>query len=210
MAGQVIDMMLRVKADSKGLEAVAKQSKKTSDALDDVSDEAKQAGKALQAMGDRADSAADDMRRATMSLDKFEHGAGEASSIAGGLASGLDQISPAAGGAVRAMGDTAGAFEMVGRAGTGLAGPLAIVTIALTAGIKVWEHFNRKQKEAQAEMEATRAAANALKVAIGQWDVSKAENQIANLAASGKITNREMAEYNAHQKANAAAAEVFD
>lgn len=208
--GQVIDMMLRVKGDAAGLEVVAKEAKKTSDALEEVEADAKQAGDALIKMGDKAGAAGADIQQAGAKLDKFSDGAGNIAGIAGGLATGLDKISPAAGGAVRAIGDMTTGMQAAGQAFKLGAGPIAILTLAIGAGIKIWEHFNEKQKQAQAEMEATISAANALKVAMGQWDFSKANAQLENMVANGKVTNREMAVYTAHTKAHAESAEVMD
>jgi hypothetical protein len=168
-----------------------------------------EAGDGLSGVGKAAGKAGTDAKKASMSVRQLEEGMGETSSIAGGLASGLDQISPAAGGAVRVLGDMAGAVEMVGRSGAGLAGPLAVLTLAVTVAFKVWEKYNQKQVEAQEEMERTREEAEALQLAMNSWDLSKANAQVKLMAAEGKITNKELKEYEAHTMANAAATEVL-
>ena len=132
-------------------------------------------------------------------LRKVEHAGGETSSVMGGVASAIDTVSPSAGGAARTLGDVAGGVEMVARSGSGLAGPLAVLTIAVVAGTKAWEAYNRKQKETQLELDNTRAKRIALAEVMLSFDEQIAVSKKELDLVEGRISQREFDRWSAKQ-----------
>ena len=149
---------------------------------------------AMEGLGKQADQSA-------QQLKGLEHAGGETSSIMGGVASAMDLVSPSAGAATRAIGDMAGGFEMVTRAGVGLAGPLAALSVAAVIGAKVWSNFADKQKKVQEELEETKRKKLELAAVTNDLDADLIAQRHKQLLAEGQITKLELQEYEIRNQA---------
>lgn len=201
---------LEAKKALKGLGATSDAAGDAADAFDDLGKASGKTGKGLQGFGAQASKMADQVDDASKKVDNLKDGMGESSSIASALGGAVGRIAPEAEAGFMAVADLTGGLEGLLKGGLAAIGPIAAIGAAVALATAAWTHFNEKQEKAQEEMRRTAEEAKRLETVMGQINLQQAEDQIALLAAQGKVNNREVAEYNAHKQAAARHEEVHN